>query len=242
MKPAPTVALAAAAALLAPAFALADSGEEVYKNRCSLCHAGGAGGAPRFQNREEWEPRAAQGKLTLYGSALKGKPNTAMQARGGFRDLSEDEVMAAVDYMVAQAGLNPGLKPEAKPEPVPTATLASAAPAAVVAAPVAGEPIDDRNITTTVAETIRAQLAPNDNVEIQGTTARVGSLGITVATKDGVVSLAGTVKSAEIIERAATIAKSASGVKQVENTLVPEAIPVVPEAIPAVPEAIPAKE
>src|SRR5262245_33364185 len=180
----PLFILPAAAALLAPPFALADSGEEVYKNRCSLCHAGGAGGAPRFQNRDEWAPRAAQGKLTLYQSALKGKPNTAMQARGGFRDLSEDEVMAAVDFMVAQAGLNPGPKPEAKPEPAPTATLASAAPAAAVAASAPADPIDDRNITTTIAETIRAQLAPNDNVEMQDATARVGSLGITVATKD----------------------------------------------------------
>lgn len=221
------VILAAAAALLSPSFAIADSGEKVYKNRCSLCHAGGAGGAPRFQNRDEWTPRAAQGKLTLYQSALKGKPNTAMQARGGFRDLSEDEVMAAVDYMVAQAGLNPGLKPEPNPEPVPPAALASAAPAGVIAAPAPGEPIDDRNITTTIAETIRAQLAPNDNVEMQDATARVGSLGITVATKDGVVSLAGTVKSAEIIERAETIARSVSGVKQVESTLLPESTPAM---------------
>lgn len=216
----PPIILAAAAALLAAPVALADSGEEVYRNRCSLCHAGGAGGAPRFRNREEWTPRAAQGKLTLYQGALKGKPNTAMQARGGFRDLSEDEVMAAVDYMVAQAGLNPGLKPEAKPEPVPPTALASAAPAAVIAAPAPGEPIDDRNITTTIAETIRAQLAPDDNVEMQDAAARIGTLGITVATKDGVVSLAGMVKSAELIERAETIAKSVSGVKKVESRLI----------------------
>jgi len=210
----------AAAALLASPFALADSGEEVYSNRCSLCHAGGAGGAPRFKNREEWGPRAAQGKLALYQSALKGKPNTAMMARGGFRDLSEDEVMSAVDYMVAQAGLNPGLKPE----PLPPTALASVAPAAI-AAPAAGEPIDDRNITTTIAETIRTQLAPSDNVEIQDATARVGSLGITVATKDGVVSLVGTVKNAEIIERAEAIARSVAGVKQVETTLISESVP-----------------
>ena len=98
------------------------------------------------------------------------------------------------------------------------------APAAAVAAPSGGEPIDDRNITTTIAEKIRAQLAPNDNVEIRDATARVGSLGITVATKDGVVSLAGTVKSAEIIARAGAIARSVSGVTQVQNALVPEAI------------------
>ncbi|HET7765721.1 MAG TPA: c-type cytochrome [Burkholderiales bacterium] len=210
---------AAAAALLAPAFTFADPGEEIYNNRCSLCHAGGAGGAPRFQNREEWEPRAARGKLALYDTALHGKPNTAMRPRGGFRDLSNDEVMAAVDYMVGQAGLNPGLNPEAKPEPLTAPQLASIAPAAAVAAPAAGEPIDDRNITTTIAEAIRAQLAPSDNVEIRDATARVGSLGITVTTRDGVVTLAGTVKSAEIVERAESIARSVGGVKQVESEL-----------------------
>lgn len=213
----PLFSLAAAAALLAPPFALADSGEEVYKNRCSLCHAGGAGGAPRFKNQEEWAPRAARGKLALYDTALHGKPNTAMRARGGFRDLSEDEVMAAVDYMVGQAGLNPGLKPE----PLPPTALASAAPTPVAAVD-AGEPIDDRGITTTIAEKIRMELAPNDNVEIQDATARVGSLGIMVATKDGVVTLVGTVKGEETMERAEAIARSVSGVKQVENMLLPE--------------------
>jgi cytochrome c5 len=112
----PAATLVAVAALLFPAGASADTGEEVVKARCSLCHQGGAGGAPRIGNRSEWEPRAAQGKLVLYQSALKGKPNTAMMARGGFRDLSDHEVMSAVDYMVAQTGLAPGLQPEPQPE------------------------------------------------------------------------------------------------------------------------------
>ena len=214
-----TPLMLAAAALLAPPFALADSGEEVYSNRCSLCHAGGAGGAPRFKNREEWGPRAAQGKLALYQSALKGKPNTAMMARGGFRDLSEDEVMSAVDYMVAQAGLNPGLKPEAKPEPLPPSTLASVTAVSSAVDPAATAPVDDRNITTTIAEALRAQLAPDERVEIQDATASVAGLGIRVSTRDGVVSLAGSVRDAGFIERAEAIARSVSGVKQVENTL-----------------------
>jgi cytochrome c5 len=93
--------------------AVADTGQEVYKEKCSLCHEGGAGGAPKIGNRTDWEPRAARGKIALYEVALKGKPNTAMMPRGGFRDLSTDEVMAAVDYMVSQAGLDPVLRPEA---------------------------------------------------------------------------------------------------------------------------------
>jgi cytochrome c5 len=215
----PSLILAAAAALLAPAVSIADPGEEVYANRCSLCHAGGAGGAPRLKNREEWAPRAARGKLALYDTALKGKPNTAMMPRGGFRDLSNDEVMAAVDYMVAQAGLKPGLKPE----PAPPTQIASTAPTLAAAAE-AGEPVDDRNITTTIAEALRAQLAPNDSVEIQGATARVGGLGIRVSTQDGVVSLAGRVRNAEIIERAEAIARSMSGVKGVESKLISASI------------------
>src|SRR5258706_15196459 len=126
-------ALVAVAALLVPAGVIADTGEEVVKARCSLCHEGGAGGAPRIGNRSEWEPRAARGKLALYQTALRGKPNTAMMARGGFRDLSEDEVMAAGGYMVPQTGRDPGLhpapQPGAAPPPLPPSAAATPPPA-----------------------------------------------------------------------------------------------------------------
>ncbi len=190
----------AVAVFLVPAQASADSGEETYQNRCSLCHAGGAGGAPKFRNREDWQPRAARGKLALYDVALHGKPNTAMMARGGFRDLSDHEVMSAVDYMVAQAGLNPGLQPE---------------PA----------PFDDRTATVHIAEALLAQLAPpGSKIEMQDDAANVGGLGIRVATGQGVVWLRGTVNTAEIIERAEAIARSEGGGRKVENRLVSASI------------------
>lgn len=195
----------AAAAFLASADALAGTGEEVYRNRCSLCHAGGAGGAPKFGNREEWAPRAARGKLALYDTALRGKPGTAMMARGGFRDLSDHEVLAAVDYMVAQAGLNPSMRPDP-------------------AAPAAG--LDDRTATAHVAEALRAQLAaPGSGIEMQDDAALVGGLGIRVATREGIVWLRGVVSSAEIIGRAEEIARSLSGGRKIENRLVPAAPP-----------------
>jgi len=146
MKP-PAATLVATAAFLLCAHAIADTGESVYKNRCSLCHAGGAGGAPKFGNREDWVPRAALGRIALYEVALRGKPNTAMMARGGFRDLSSDEVMAAADYMLAQAGLNPGNGPEA-PRAIP---LENVAPPAAAVEPAAAQ-VDDRNIATTIVE------------------------------------------------------------------------------------------
>lgn len=186
-------ALAAVAFLVVPGGAAADSGEEIYQKRCSLCHAGGAGGAPKFKDRGDWEPRAARGRLSLYEIALKGKPNTAMMAKGGFRDLSNDEVMAAVDYMVAQAGLNPGLQPES---------------------------FDDRTATDRIAEALRAQLAPGAKIEMQEGVASVTGLGIRIGTRAGVVWLRGMVKSAELIERADAIAKAAGGGRKVENRLI----------------------
>jgi cytochrome c5 len=215
--------------------ALADTGEEVVKARCSLCHDGGAGGAPKTGNRTDWEPRAARGKLALYEVALRGKPNTAMMARGGFRDLSTDEVRSAVDYMVAQAGLQPGLHPEAPPAR-PTENLAPAAalPAAeiggaAVAAALPGTPppvapaaeADDKTITAHIAGALLAQLAPSGaRIAMQDDAANVGGLGIRVATREGVVWLRGMVKNAEIIERAEAIAKLVDGVKKVENKLI----------------------
>ncbi|HZE10923.1 MAG TPA: c-type cytochrome, partial [Burkholderiales bacterium] len=171
--------LIAIGALLIPPAATADTGEEVVKARCSLCHEGGAGGAPRIGNRPEWEPRAVRGKLALYETALKGKPNTAMMARGGFRDLSNDEVMAAVDYMVAKAGLKPGLRPDLPP--VAVAAALPATPQSGARAPDA----DDKTITAYVAEALR-ELAPGSKVEIHEETASVAGVGIKVTTRGGV--------------------------------------------------------
>jgi len=190
--------------------AIADTGEAVVKARCSLCHEGGAGGAPKIGNRVDWEPRAARGKLALYEVALKGKPNTAMMPRGGFRDLSADEVMSAVDYMVARAGLKPGLQPEAaraRPaENLPPATLAADA--------------DDKTITAYVADALRELAPPGSRVEMQDETASIGGVGIEVTTREGVVVLSGTVKNAEIIERAQAIAQVASNGRKIESKLI----------------------
>jgi cytochrome c5 len=207
----PPVILAAAAAFLVPVFAIAESGEEIYRNRCSLCHAGGAGGAPRFKNSEEWAPRVARGRLALYDVALHGKPNTAMMARGGFRDLSDHEVMSAVDYMVEQTGFKPDLRPEA---------AAASAPPAAPPPDAAAAAFDDNTATARIAEALRAQFAPSGaSIEMVDGAAKVSEVGIRVATREGVVWLRGMVKTAEIIERADAIAKSESGGRKVENRL-----------------------
>jgi cytochrome c5 len=203
--------LVAIGALLVPAGAIADTGEEVVKARCSLCHEGGAGGAPRIGNRSEWEPRAARGKLALYAVALKGKPNTAMMPRGGFRDLSNDEVMSAVDYMVARAGLKPGLQPE----PPATGVVLPGIPQPAALAADA----DDKTVTAHVAEAL-CELAPGCKVEMQEEMASVGGVGIKVTTREGVVVLSGMVKNAEILSRAEAIAQVASRGRKIESKLI----------------------
>ncbi len=201
-----------AVAVFVSAHASADSGEAVVKARCSLCHEGGAGGAPRIGNRTEWEPRATRGKLALYETALKGKPNTAMMARGGFRDLSNDEVMSAVDYMVAKAGLKPGLNPEAP-------AVAAASPGLSQAAVLAPD-ADDKTVTTQVADALCELAPPDAKIEMQEDTASIGRLGIKVTTREGVVWLQGMVQNAEIIERAQAIAQIASRGRKIENKLI----------------------
>ena len=80
-------------------------GKKVFGAVCSMCHASGAAGAPKFGNKEEWGPRIAQGMDVLYKHALEGFTGTKgqMPARGGSTTLTDDEVKAAVNYMVDKA-------------------------------------------------------------------------------------------------------------------------------------------
>jgi cytochrome c5 len=78
-----------------------DAGKKVYDGLCVACHATGAAGAPKLGDKAAWAPRIAQGMDTLYKTSLNGKG--AMPPKGGNTSLSDGEVKAAVDYMVAQS-------------------------------------------------------------------------------------------------------------------------------------------
>lgn len=80
--------------------ALAD-GAATYTKACAACHATGAANAPKLEDKAAWGPRIAQGTDALYTSAIKGKG--AMPAKGGQVQLSDDEIKAAVDYMVSKS-------------------------------------------------------------------------------------------------------------------------------------------
>ena len=80
-------------------------GEDVYTKSCSTCHGMGIAGAPKVGDAAAWEARIAQGDQTLLDHAINGYQGSSgyMPAKGGFAFLSDDDVAAAVAYMVAES-------------------------------------------------------------------------------------------------------------------------------------------
>jgi cytochrome c5 len=105
-----TAASASASAASAPsagapaATATASAGGEgkaVYDQTCHVCRATGLAGSPKFGDKAAWAPRIATGTDKLYNAALHGL--NAMPPKGGNTSLTDAQVKAAVDYMVAAA-------------------------------------------------------------------------------------------------------------------------------------------
>lgn len=99
-KPAAPAPEPAAKAASAPAADLVH-GQQIYRQACAFCHDKGVAGAPKTGDAASWGPRLAQGMDALYTASLRGKG--AMPAKGGNPALSDGDVKAAVDYMVAQS-------------------------------------------------------------------------------------------------------------------------------------------
>lgn len=97
----PQVAEAQAAAPVETAM----TGPQVYNEACITCHGSGIGGAPVFGNAADWGPRIEQGLEVLHEHAINGYQGSTgyMPPKGGRLDLSDEEVRAAVDYMVEEA-------------------------------------------------------------------------------------------------------------------------------------------
>ena len=81
------------------------NGQQVYQTTCVACHEAGIAGAPKLGDKGQWAKHVAKGLNTLYASALNGVQGSAgaMPAKGGNPGLSNAEVKAAVDYMVARS-------------------------------------------------------------------------------------------------------------------------------------------
>ena len=80
-------------------------GEAVYNSGCLACHMPGVAGAPKLGDKDAWVARIAQGIEVMYENAINGFQGQTgvMPAKGGFVHLSDDDIKAAVDYMVSQS-------------------------------------------------------------------------------------------------------------------------------------------
>lgn len=78
----------------------ARSGDAVYNQFCAACHTSGVLNAPKLNDAADWEPRLAQGMDTVLRHAIEGY--NAMPAKGTCGNCSDDEIQAAIDYMIAE--------------------------------------------------------------------------------------------------------------------------------------------
>lgn len=149
MKTTHAIVLLVAVATAASPVLAQQSGKDVFAKVCTTCHSTGLAGAPRFGNAADWAPRASGGTARFYQNALNGTAK-GMPAKGGNTSLSDNEVKAAVDYMLSSVkDVMKAAKPEpekaevkkvepkkeevkkaeAKPAPAPVAAPAASAPA-----------------------------------------------------------------------------------------------------------------
>lgn len=83
-----------------------ERGRQVWTGTCIRCHSTGLAGAPLIGNRALWAPRIAKGVEVLVEHAMDGFMGPAggeMPARGGNPDLTDEEVRAAVEFMVTSS-------------------------------------------------------------------------------------------------------------------------------------------
>jgi len=80
-------------------------GKTIFGNLCKTCHENAATGAPVLTDKGGWAPRIAQGMDTLFTHAINGFTGTkgTMPAKGGNPSLTDAQVKATVQWMIAQA-------------------------------------------------------------------------------------------------------------------------------------------
>jgi cytochrome c5 len=78
------------------------SGEQVYKEVCSACHATGVAGAPKFGDKAAWKPLIAEGQHVLTAHAWVGV--RGMPPKGGRDDLTLEEFARGAAFMARAAG------------------------------------------------------------------------------------------------------------------------------------------
>ena len=88
-----------------PATPAAVDGKQVYDTGCVACHGAGIAGAPRVGDLDAWADRIGTGLENMVANAINGFQGSQgmMPAKGGNPSLSDEEIEAAVEYMVAES-------------------------------------------------------------------------------------------------------------------------------------------
>ena len=73
-------------------------GMRVYNKVCVQCHDEGKNGAPALEDHTDWQRRIFQGEEVLDQHAIQGY--LKMPAKGGHPELSDQDVIDAVHYMI----------------------------------------------------------------------------------------------------------------------------------------------
>lgn len=107
-------------------------GRVVFTDKCLRCHESGRRGAPVIDDTDDWRTRLEQPLDTLIQHAIDGHGD--MPARGD-AEISDQDVAAAVAYVVNRVRVLAAKTLERLPQP--------AAPAAIVAPAQPGEPTTD---------------------------------------------------------------------------------------------------
>jgi len=88
-----------------PTTSPAADGKQVYDAGCVACHGAGIAGAPRVGDSDAWADRIGTGLENMVANAINGFQGSQgmMPAKGGNPSLSDEEIEAAVEYMVAES-------------------------------------------------------------------------------------------------------------------------------------------
>lgn len=99
-----TYLLTLAVAMAIPSLAVAELGENTYKQVCAACHSAGVLNAPKLGDKAKWAPLIAEGQVTLTAHGYVGV--RGMPAKGGNPNLSIENFSDAVVYMANKSGGN----------------------------------------------------------------------------------------------------------------------------------------
>ena len=98
----PLAGLAATAITIAGGHGGAPSGQAVYEANCANCHSGGFGGfftgAPKVGKKKDWQELIPKGVDALTANTISGIGK--MAARGECETCSDEDIRAAIEYMV----------------------------------------------------------------------------------------------------------------------------------------------